>query len=306
VFEDSFFGEKTAGPKRSQKALLLALVLVLHGVLVYGILHARFTIKMLNLGKETRTVRIVPPFALTMPKIVGSPGGASRQGTGGGRPPSEAGGGEENTGGQPEAARPGSPAAAEPPHQAAPGAAVAALSENFQKPLAIHPKNGEETGLKISLAPPGTKPAPETGSGKSAPSDMLRYMPGPPGSGTGALGAGTGSAGRGGTSRQRASLSIPLKGYNIAPWASKIVALIQRNWVLPNVGKLSSPTRLRLILMVKKNGELSSLEVDERSSLDILDQAALRALRASLPFPALPDDFPGDILEAYLEFSYDD
>jgi TonB family protein len=63
---------------------------------------------------------------------------------------------------------------------------------------------------------------------------------------------------------------------------------------------------VKVILMIRKSGDISSLEVVEGSILDVLDQAAVNAIRASLPLPALPADFPGDFLEAYFEFTYHD
>jgi outer membrane biosynthesis protein TonB len=57
--------------------------------------------------------------------------------------------------------------------------------------------------------------------------------------------------------------------------------------------------------VIRKDGDISSMEILETSSLEILDQAALKALRASLPFPALPADFPADFLEVFFEFIYE-
>jgi TonB family protein len=51
---------------------------------------------------------------------------------------------------------------------------------------------------------------------------------------------------------------------------------------------------------------LDSIEILEGTSVELLDRAALDALRAALPFPALPADFPGDLLEITFEFVYDD
>jgi TonB family protein len=97
-----------------------------------------------------------------------------------------------------------------------------------------------------------------------------------------------------------------LKGYDLTPWALKVLEAIQKNWDLPLVGNLPDRTRVRIILVIRKSGDISSLEVVEGTVLDVLDQAAVKAIRASLPFPALPADFPGDFLEAHFEFTYHD
>jgi TonB family protein len=307
VFEDSFTNPKEAGLRRREKVVLLGLVLVAHVILVYAVFHARFTIKMLNLKKETRNVRIVPPLKTTLPRIVGSPGAGPVPGkaTAPEKVTGETGGGRRPAGPPPAAPTP-APTPAKPSAQAPARGAVASLASRFEQALTLRSKSGGEPGLKINLGPPGSEAVAATGTGKGPPPDLYQYIPGPVGTGAGAYGTASAGAARGRGGRQRASVSIPLKGYDITPWATKVIALVQRNWVLPEVGRLAARTRVRIVLVIRKNGELSSLEVSESSSLDVLDEAAVKALRASLPFPALPDDFPGDLLEADFEFAYED
>lgn len=106
-------------------------------------------------------------------------------------------------------------------------------------------------------------------------------------------------------SRIRRRTSFYTAGYDISPWAEKVVNKIQTNWVIP-----SSEMRLKglvgISVTVEKNGELTSIQMVSSSSVQQLDVAALRAVRMSSPFPSLPDDFPNNNLEAYLEFVYDD
>jgi TonB family protein len=307
VFEDSFTNPKEASLKRREKLVLLGLVLVAHLILVYAVFHARFTVKMLNLKKEAKNVRIVPPLKTTLPRIVGGPGGGQTPGEAAalGKTVEEAGGGPRSAGPPPGApALP--PPAAKPSGQASAGGAVASLAARFEEAMTSRSKSGGESGLKIILSPPGSEAAVATGTSKGPPPDLYQYIPGPAGSGAGAYGTASTGAGRGRGGRQKATLSIPLKGYDITPWATKVIALVERNWILPDVGRLTARTRVRIVLIIRKDGELSSLEISESSSLDVLDDAAVKALRASLPFPALPDDFPGDLLEADFEFAYED
>jgi hypothetical protein len=307
VFEDSFTNPKEAGLKRRDKIVLLGLVLVAHGILVYAVFHARFTIKMLNLKKETRNIRIVPPLKTTLPTIVGPPGAAAVPGKAT-VPEKVAGGagGGLKPAGRPPAAPASSPPPSRPSAHAPTSGAVASLASRFEQALTSRSKSGGESGLKITLGPPGSEAAAASGAGKGPPPDLSQYIPGPAGSGAGAYGTASAGASRGRSGRQRATVSIPLKGYDITPWATKVIAIVQKNWVLPDIGRLAARTRVRIILVIRKNGELSSLEISEGSSLDVLDEAAVKALRASLPFPSLPDDFPGDLLEADFEFAYED
>lgn len=100
-------------------------------------------------------------------------------------------------------------------------------------------------------------------------------------------------------------ISIPLKGYDLAPWAAQVVDRIQRFWVLPTVSALPGKASIRFIVIINKGGALDSIEIMDGTSVESLDRAALEALRASLPFPPLPEDFPGDLLEIHFEFTYD-
>ncbi len=94
-------------------------------------------------------------------------------------------------------------------------------------------------------------------------------------------------------------------GYDISPWAEKVVNKIQTNWIIPSP-EVRSKGLVGISVTVEKNGELSSIQMVSSSSVQQLDEAALRAVRMSSPFPSLPDDFPKNNLETYLEFVYDD
>ena len=121
-------------------------------------------------------------------------------------------------------------------------------------------------------------------------------------------------AGRGGGTRRRrlrrrgsgSGMSIPLKDYDLMPWATAVIDRIQLNWGLPAVPEVPDDAKISMIVIIKRTGELDSIEILEGTSIEALDRAALEALRAALPFPALPADFPGDLLEITFEFVYND
>lgn len=301
MFEDSFFPRRPGGRARAARLIPLGLSLVLHGFLVYGIYHAHFPIKMLPTGTTVRDIRIVPPLKPTLPKIVGPlrPGPAEGRLTDEGTGAAGTGGGARPPAAQPEPqAAPSAPSPSPSPE----GPIIAALAADFQKSLSSRLKSGGESELKVVLSPPGTKAGP--GPAVQRPPDFSKYIAGSVGRGGAGTGTGAGTAGAGGA--QRAGISIPLKGYNLGPWAQKVLELIIRNWDLPWAGTLQTRTAVKIVLMIKKDGEVISIELVEGTALDTLDEAALAAIRASLPLPALPDDFPGDILEAAIEFVYHD
>lgn len=303
--------EKDGRPRRDRAAGLLVTVLVhaLLGLLVY---HARFTVKILPFGRqEIRSVVIVPPLTVALPKVVGGRGLADIPGaapglsrtetaapTAAAPEPAAAGTGGGEPGPGPEAgAAAGIPGA---------GSAVPSLSSRFRESLAIHGKSD----LTIPLAPPGTPPGPPGFAAGAPLPDFSRYNRGAYGGGVGGYESGRGRGGGTGpggpVGGQRVGISIPYKGYDLLPWATGIVDRLQANWVLPSVAEVPDPARIAMIVVIKRTGELDSIEILEGTAVDALDRSALDALRAVLPFPALPADFPGDLLEITFEFVYHD
>jgi TonB family protein len=92
--------------------------------------------------------------------------------------------------------------------------------------------------------------------------------------------------------------------YDITPWAERAVARIQRNWIIPPTQGKGDKKAVEIAIVVAKSGELLSFAIRNSSGLAPLDKAALDAVKMSLPFPSLPDDFPLDRLEADLLFQY--
>ena len=276
------------------------------GVLVY---HGRFTVKILAAEKrpEVRNVIIVPPLKVSIPKVVGGRGLTEEPPQALGVAGAQAGEAGEEAGGVAEKAAAGPPAgAAGPPSgggAAAPpgaGAVIPSLSSKFQESLAIHGRSA----LTVPLAPPGTPAGPPGISGGTPLPDFSKYSRGA--TGGGGYGTGRGRVGAGGGGRQRIGVSIPLKNYDILPWATIIIDRLQANWALPAVMYLPDTAKISFIVVIKKSGELDSIEILEGTTVEVLDRAALEAIRASLPFPALPPDFPGDLLEMTFEFVYND
>lgn len=308
MFEDSLVKPKAEKPPRRDVAIGVLVTFIFHALLALIIVFGRITVKILPEPKEElRTVVIVPPLKLAIPKVVGGHGLSEVPGEGRGTS------GPERALPKPEPARPEPtlPGGAEqlagggtfPPPGS--GSAVPSLSSRFQQSIAVHGKSG----LTIPLAPPGT-PAGPPGIGGGAPMpDFSKYSRGAYGGGVGGYGpAGgrAGSGGAGGGGRQRVGMSIPLKGYDLLPWATAVIDRLQLNWTLPAVPEVPEAARISMIVVIKKTGELDSIEIFEGTGVETLDRAALEAIRASLPFPALPADFPGDLLEITFEFVYND
>jgi len=172
--------------------------------------------------------------------------------------------------------------------------------------------------LKFPVAPEGEK---ETGGLETSPpirTDLFGYVnpkayqqPGknlrftPAGRpvlpGGGGPGGGSGGSGQGAPGGASGSYN-----YDIRPWAEKIINLIQSRWVLPQLAVFPKEKIVALMIRVDRQGELQSLEITTSTTSEVLDGAAVAAVKLSTPFPSLPDDFPGKSLEFYLIFTYHD
>ena len=308
MFEDSLVTPDRGGRPPRDRLLGVLATLLVHGLLGLAIYHGRFTVKVLPFDTRTEEVRdivLVPSLKISIPRIVGGrdlttdpiealgepgPPAGARAATA----PSEKPAAGEAAGG-PE----GAPAGGETPPPPGAGAVIPSLSSKFQQSLAVRGRSA----LTIPLAPPGTPPGPPGIAGRAPLPDFSKYGRGATGGGgygTGRGGAGTGEA------RQRIGISVPFKGYDLLPWATIIVERLQLHWALPAVTALPEVAKISFVVVIKKSGDLDSIEILEGTTVEVLDRAALEAIRAGLPFPALPEDFPGDLLEMTFEFVYND
>lgn len=104
----------------------------------------------------------------------------------------------------------------------------------------------------------------------------------------------------------RGKASFNIKDYDITPWAEEVVNKIQKNWIISPSQDIKAEVIVGVFIIVEKNGELFSVRIVDSSMVQFLDEAALKAIKLSSPFPSLPEDFPNKNLEVYLEFSYSD
>ena len=318
MFEDSFVSPKPGKPRSRDRIAGLLVTVVVHVILGLIVYFGRVTVKIFpSPDEEVRSVVLVPPLKAALPKVVGGRGLAEIPGGTPGAPgPAAAGAGpadrtaaaEEPGAGEPagggEGPTPGAPGSGWLTPPPGSGSAIPSLSSKFRESLAVHGKSS----LTIPLAPPGTPPGPASIAGGAPMPDFSRYEPGVYGAGgTSGYGRGRGRGGRGGGGGgQRVGISIPLKGYDLLPWATKVIDSLQVNWMLPSAPEVPEGAKIGMIVVIKKNGQLDSIEIIEGTSIEALDRAALDALRVTLPFPALPADFPGDLLEITFEFVYND
>lgn len=94
------------------------------------------------------------------------------------------------------------------------------------------------------------------------------------------------------------------RGFNFGPYLARVVYIVRRNWyaVIPESARLGEKGRVALVFEIIKDGSVPKLRLLASSGSPALDQAALASIRASNPFPPLPQHFTGHHL--VLEFIY--
>jgi TonB family protein len=82
------------------------------------------------------------------------------------------------------------------------------------------------------------------------------------------------------------------------------VYIVRRNWysVIPESARLGEKGRVAIVFEILKDGSVPQIRLIGSSGSDPLDRAAAASIRASIPFPPLPEEFTGNHL--VLEFIY--
>ncbi len=88
-------------------------------------------------------------------------------------------------------------------------------------------------------------------------------------------------------------IPFDIKERAIAAWTEAVLARIERNWTIPPMGRLAFAGQVRITLTIEKNGESRALAVADSSLPEAMSQAALQAVKASLPLPRLPENVAG-------------
>jgi TonB family protein len=93
-------------------------------------------------------------------------------------------------------------------------------------------------------------------------------------------------------------------GYDITPWARRMVYRVKKNWIFPPVSQYGMKGVVGIYLLIGRTGTIGNIHIRKTSGIRPFDQAAFNAIELSAPFPPLPDDFPHADLQAYLLFYY--
>ena len=94
------------------------------------------------------------------------------------------------------------------------------------------------------------------------------------------------------------------RGYDLGPWANRVIAIVKSNWLTPEAAKLGARGIVSISFTVARSGRIDNIRLVSSSGIPSFDTAAMNALRSSSPLPKLPVDFPRPILPGLFRFFY--
>jgi len=164
-------------------------------------------------------------------------------------------------------------------------AAVPASKAPEPKPKSPPAKAKQPAVRAVPKAEPASKPSiPELGGEKHTPEKAVQ-TPAPSPSAAPAAPAG-GAAGK----KEAVAVSVATGGtaFPFPPYVAIVRDMVERNWNPPPGAK---GLKARVSFKVLRSGRVGDVKLDEASGNFYFDQAAMRAILASSPFPQLPESF---------------
>ena len=108
-----------------------------------------------------------------------------------------------------------------------------------------------------------------------------------------------------GTSFLEDTISLESKAPQYVTYLGRIKASVKQHWIFPPEARQRRQTGgLSAMFTLDKTGRLIRIVVEESSGNQILDHAALEAVRGASPFPPFPDHINLDRLNIKAKFDY--
>ena len=164
------------------------------------------------------------------------------------------------------------------------------------------PEPKAKTDKKAAIAkpeppPPGTRP--QVGSPNGTTEGTAAQ-----GAGTG-LRIGTGNGGAGGWGPGGPGFGGGLGNFPYQYYLNIITERVSGNWFSSLVDPgVSGSFQTVVYFRIQRDGQIAELKVEQPSGVTALDLSAMRAVRASTPFPPLPRDYEDDYLIIHLMFEH--
>ncbi len=278
--------------------------LSLHGLALWGVVRARYEVKILPVEKKIASVHLGPKIRVGLPddyeKHLASLEDLERQDV-------------VPWGRSKEATRPaGRPAFASTgrTRRTATGEEGTGSSGDRPSGFSLSYRPGSERtptgGFDLQPAPPPMGGGSPTGSRASVSRLDLKpeLFSGAGGTGGGGTGGGYALA-RSSTGDRvvyRGRWPSGTEAVDLSPWGRNVVETIQKNWNVPSAGGDIQKGKVGVTVVVEKDGRVKLIRLEHSSHAAALDRSALSAVGASLPFPPLPPEFGGQSLEVFFLF----
>jgi TonB family protein len=96
------------------------------------------------------------------------------------------------------------------------------------------------------------------------------------------------------------------RGVDFGPYLARVIYVVRQNWyaVIPESARLGEKGRVGIVFEIVKDGSVPQIRLVASSGSGALDRAALASIRASNPFPPLPQQFTGQHLVLQFVFLY--
>lgn len=100
----------------------------------------------------------------------------------------------------------------------------------------------------------------------------------------------------------------PTQGVDFGPYIRQLLQVIKARWYsgMPQAAMAGAKGRVSVVVRIERDGTVPGQypQIGTGSGVEVLDKAALDAIRKSEPFSALPEQFNGPYLDLRILFVY--
>jgi len=152
----------------------------------------------------------------------------------------------------------------------------------------------EQKGTPEKTPPPSPAPAPSPGA-----------IPQPPDPGSGGTTGGAPGAGGGFGGGQGVTIGTGTGQGTMDSWyVRQVEQRVGQNWLKTSLGNLARTVHTVVSFEINRNGNIESIQIEQRSGISSVDLAAERAVSASGPLPPLPFEFRQRRVKFVAHFEY--
>jgi len=146
----------------------------------------------------------------------------------------------------------------------------------------------------------------ETTKAKPAPAEKKGLIPREPDPGKGGPSSGSGGSGGGFGSGRGVSIGSGSGDESgVDSWyVRQVEQRVGQNWLQTSLGKLSRRVEAVATFVVRSNGQIENIQLEQLSGVNSVDRAVMRAIQASNPLPPLPYEFRGRSVRFQAVFEY--